>query len=190
MAKSSALLESLPALELRYAAERRYGPPPSPVDETSPTEWEAWLRALFPSYTRHPFAAHHAELWEWGWDVEVGVRPSPFVTILARGGAKSTSAEMMAVAWGARKTRRYVWYLSETQDQADDHVGNIASMLESAEISRYYPAMGERLVGKFGNSRGWRRNRLRTASGSFTVDALGLDVGPVGSSSKTCARTR
>jgi hypothetical protein len=144
--------------------------------EPAPDDWEDWLRALFPAYTRHAFADHHAELWDWGWSVELGQRPPPFVTILARGGAKSTSAEMMAVAWGARRTRRYVWYLSETQDQADDHVGNVASMLESEAITRYYPSMGERLVGKFGNSRGWRRNRLRTANGSFTVDALGLDV--------------
>jgi hypothetical protein len=35
--------------------------------------------------------------------------------------------------------------------------------------------MAERAVGKFGNSKGWRRNRLRTAAG-FTVDALGLDT--------------
>jgi hypothetical protein len=34
--------------------------------------------------------------------------------------------------------------------------------------------MASRLVGKYGNSKGWRRNRLRTASG-FTVDAIGLD---------------
>jgi hypothetical protein len=31
------------------------------------------------------------------------------------------------------------------------------------------------LIGKFGNPRGWRRNRLRTESG-FTIDAIGLDT--------------
>jgi hypothetical protein len=35
--------------------------------------------------------------------------------------------------------------------------------------------MADRLIGKFGNSKGWRRNRVRTATG-FTVDALGLDT--------------
>jgi hypothetical protein len=39
----------------------------------------------------------------------------------------------------------------------------------------YYPEHGRRLVGKFGSSRGWRRNRLRT-DGGFTVDAIGLDT--------------
>jgi hypothetical protein len=35
--------------------------------------------------------------------------------------------------------------------------------------------MAERLLGKFGSSKGWRRNRLRTAN-DFTIDALGLDT--------------
>jgi hypothetical protein len=68
-----------------------------------------------------------------------------------------------------------VLYVSATQQQADDHVANIASLLESSGVERHYPALAERSVGKYGSSRGWRRNRLRTAAG-FTVDALGLDT--------------
>jgi phage terminase large subunit-like protein len=64
--------------------------------------------------------------------------------------------------------------VSETQDQADDHVQNIAARLESPVLETFYPDLGQRMVGKFGNSKGWRRNRLRTAAG-FTVDAIGLD---------------
>jgi predicted phage terminase large subunit-like protein len=62
-----------------------------------------------------------------------------------------------------------------TQEQADDHVANVAALLESSILATYYPALTERAVGKFGNIKGWRRNRLRTASG-FTLDALGLDT--------------
>lgn len=47
-------------------------------------------------------------------------------------------------------------------------------MLESSRFSKHYPAASERSLGKYGNSKGWRRNRLRTASG-FTLDAIGLD---------------
>jgi hypothetical protein len=39
----------------------------------------------------------------------------------------------------------------------------------------HYPRLAARKVGKYGSSKGWRRNRLRTASG-LTVDALGLDT--------------
>lgn len=103
------------------------------------------------------------------------MRPQPFVAIWGRGGGKSTNAEAAVVALGARRTRRYCLYVSGTQEQADAHVSNIASMLESDEIARFYPSMGERYLGRYGNSRGWRRNRLRTAAG-FVVDSLGLDV--------------
>ena len=130
---------------------------------------------MFPRYTSAPLAPHHHQLWRWVWSLERGVRPKPLCVFLARGGAKSTSAELACAAVGARDQRRYVLYVSGKQDQADDHVGNVAKMLESDTIARYYPKLGERSVGKYGNSQGWRRNRIRAASG-LTVDALGLDV--------------
>ncbi len=80
---------------------------------------------------------------------------------------------------GARKVRRYCWYVSGTQDKADSHVENIGAMLESANVSMYYPDLSRRMIGKYGNSKGWRRNRVRTASG-LTVDSLGLDTGARG----------
>jgi hypothetical protein len=145
----------------------------SPSDAV-PDDYEPWLRHFFPRFVRHPFAPHHAEFWGWAWAIARGVRPRPHVEILPRGGAKSTSAELAVAAWGCRRTRRYAWYVSETQEQADDHVGTIATMLESDEVARAYPPISERRLGKFGNQRGWRRNRLWTADG-FVVDALGLD---------------
>lgn len=47
-------------------------------------------------------------------------------------------------------------------------------MLESSPFDAHYPLVASRSVGKYGASKGWRRNRLRTASG-FTLDAIGLD---------------
>lgn len=115
------------------------------------------------------------DFWEWESAIEPGIRPAPFVGIWPRGGAKSTSAEMAAVDLGARSKRKYCLYVSGTQQQADDHVGNVATMLESDSLASYVPNMGERNVGKFGNPRAWRRNRVWTAHG-FVVDALGLDT--------------
>ena len=97
------------------------------------------------------------------------------MAIWPRGGAKSTSAELACAALGARGIRKYAIYVCETQEQADDHISNIADLLEGATVETYYPDMADRMVGKFGNVKGWRRSRLRTANG-FTVDALGLDV--------------
>lgn len=141
----------------------------------APEDYESWLTALFPAHVTAPLADHHHRIWRWVWALERGVRPAPLVVLLARGGAKSTSAEMACVAVGAHRKRRYALYISGTQKQADDHVGNVASMLESPTVANYYPDISERDLNKFGVSKGWRHNRLRTAAG-FTVDALGLDV--------------
>lgn len=138
-------------------------------------DWQPWLVALFPEYVKHGFAAHHQEFWEWVWAIQQERRPAPFVAVWPRGGAKSTSAELAAVALGARGVRRYALYICETQDQADDHVANIAALLESDTVAAHYPTLADRAMSKFGNPKGWRRNRLRTAA-EFTVDALGLDT--------------
>ena len=130
---------------------------------------------MFPAYFTAPFAPHHEELWDWVWAIQKGERPRPYVSILAREGGKSTNAEAAIVAVGARETRHYAWYVSETQDQADTKVINVADLLESPEVAAYYPKLSAREVGKFGNPRAWRRQRLRTDSG-YIVDAIGLDT--------------
>jgi len=137
--------------------------------------YEAWLIGMFPAFASSPLAEHHRALWAWFWELTPGHRPHPMVGILGRGGAKSTTAELGAIAAGFRRARKYALYVSETQEQADDHVANIAGALESPELERAAPDLCERMVSKYGNSKGWRRNRLRTASG-FTVDAIGLDT--------------
>ena len=145
--------------------------------------WEEYLRHRFPRYLSHkatgepiPFAEYHKEFWEWVFAIRLGIKPAhPFIAIWPRGGAKSTNAEMACCSVADRRVRRYGWYCSASQDQADDHVQNVAAMLESPDISIRNPELSERSVGKFGHSRGWRRNRLRTRSG-FTLDAVGFDT--------------
>jgi hypothetical protein len=164
--------------------ERAGGPAPPRAPSQSreaPRDYEPWLRELFPEYvsrddgTPIALAPHHHEFWRWVWDLQHGVKPEPFVAIWPRGGGKSTSVELSIVAVGARKARTYVLYVSGTQDQADDHVANIAALLESDSVAEHYPGLAERSVTKYGNSKGWRRNRLWTRSG-LIVDALGLDT--------------
>ena len=144
------------------------------TQELEAAGWNDWLTTLFPDYVTGGFADRHTELWDWVWSIKRGVRPAPFVAVWPRGGAKSTSAELATVAVGSRRRRGYAIYICGTQDQADDHVQNIGALLETSTVEEYYPDMADRLVTKFGSSKGWRRNRLRTASG-FTVDAVGLD---------------
>jgi hypothetical protein len=156
--------------------------PARPILDELEADWGLWLVALFRGYFTDrlgvhllPFGAHHAAFWEWVWSMRRGQRPPPFIGIWPRGGGKSTNAEMACVALGARGVRRYGLYVSETQDQADDHISNVAALLESQAVEAFYPDLATRLVGKYGSSKGWRRNRLRTQAW-FTVDAIGLDT--------------
>lgn len=143
-------------------------------DPLAGLSWEAWNRLVAPQYFTAPYSDHHRTFWEWTETITAAERPPPFLAFWPRGHAKSSNAEVALVKLGARRLRNYALYVSATQDQADDHVQNIGSVLESDGIAEYYPAMADRMVNKFGSAKGWRRNRLRTASG-FTVDALGLD---------------
>ena len=149
-------------------ARRKAGDP-------TPGNWEDWLKLMFPQSIAFGFADHHREFWDWVWSIQPGIRPRPFVAIWPRGGGKTTGAELAVTALGLRGIRSYCLYVRSTQDKADESVTNIAARLESAAVARYYPAHADRLVSKYGHSRGWRRNRLRTAGG-FTVDGIGLDV--------------
>ena len=140
-------------MRIRVEAERRRRQKTGEI-LTPPAAWRERLKALFPKHFSAPFAPRHAELWEWVTSIQRGVRPRPFTAFWGRGGAKSTNAEAAVIDLGARGVRRYCWYVSATQDKADSHVDNIAGMLESATVSKYYPDLGQRMMGKFGNSKG------------------------------------
>src|SRR5688572_14143020 len=112
--------QTLPRLWL--AEISRQLSPPADSDESEQPEltrierdWQAWVEAIFARrYLRNVrgervgFADHHIAMWEWAWQIERGVASRPLVVILARGGAKSTTAEMIAAMWGARRARRYL----------------------------------------------------------------------------------
>lgn len=160
-----------------FEAALAFWPDPDNHSEIDSSHWSEWLSQVAPDATKYPMGEHHVEFWDWVWRIRAGVpeSPSAFAAFWPRGHAKSTSAELAVAALGARSRRRYCVYVCRTQDKADEHVGNIGDKLESPQMRLHYPNMGERLVGLFGQTKGWRRNRLRTATG-FTVDALGLDT--------------
>lgn len=147
----------------------------SRADRAVESDWRTWIAQNFPEYLWPPFAPYHEEFWEWVWSIKPGSPVRPFVAVWARGHSKSTSIEVACAMMAARRTRTYGLYVSATQSQADDHIGNVAAMLEVPTFEAHYPSAASRKMGKFGNSKGWRRNRIRTASG-FTLDAIGLDT--------------
>lgn len=129
--------------------------------------WQTWLPHYFPHVASAPLADRHTRLWEWFEALTPGVRPRPRVEVWPRGGAKSSSGELGCSRVAAKLSRRFVLYVCATQDAADKHVQSIATLLEKLGA--------ERLVGKYSNSKGWKRDQLRTANG-FNIAGIGLDV--------------
>lgn len=139
--------------------------------------WQQWIAEVFPQFAE--FAPHHVDFWEWVWSIQPGVRPEPFVGIWPRGGAKSSSAELAAVALLARGVRRYCLYSSGSQNQAEKHLDAIEALLLSPKIAEHYPQLAERSVNKFSYAAGWNGKRIVTAAG-VVIEALGLYSGTRG----------
>jgi phage terminase large subunit-like protein len=140
-------------------------------------DWRTWMATVFPQFDT--FAPHHAEFWDWLWQIERGTRPDPFVGIWGRGGWKSGSAELGAVALGALGKRTYGLYISGTQEQAEAHLDSVAAWLSTPGVAAHYPQLANPAVNRFGSIRGWRRNRVVTEAG-FVIDAVGLRTGTRG----------
>lgn len=156
-------------------------PPDAPAIEA---DWRNWLRAVGPHTFTGSFAPFHAEFWDWFWRLiqkrkagqPITDEEQAFMAIWARGMGKSANVEWAAIAEGALLGKGYVLYVSGTQALADGHVQSIRERLESDEITRCYPHLGQPKVGKHGNQFGWRQDFLITAGG-WAIRPLGLDVG-------------
>lgn len=170
-------MDSLDGLIAKVLHQRINKPKPPTIEDLPELEadWEKWLRAVFPGRASKPFSFHHREFWRWVWSLQAGEPARPFVLCLPRGHGKSTSAEMAAAFVLATGRRTFALVVAGTQDSANDHVKNIASLLESPGIQALYPSLGTPRVGLHGNRAGWRQAELRTESGSM-VRAVGLDA--------------
>ena len=126
-----------------------------------------WLAENFPAYINKPFAERHLRFWRYIESLKPGVKPPAQIEIWPRGGAKSTSGELGCARIGYKLTRRFILYVSGTQDQADKHVAAVSTLFEKIGL--------DRALNKYGSSRGWRRNQLRVENG-FSLEGIGLDT--------------
>lgn len=163
-------------LKLLETLEAQQPPPPDrPLGngDPAPAHYLDWLHTLFPRTYSRPLADFHHEFWERIWAMSPDQSATEFY-IWPRGFSKTTNIERAVIALAARGFR-YILYVKETQDQAEDSVRNIGAVLGTPEVAAYYPLLADRAVNRFGASKGWRRDRLSTASGVI-VDAAGLDT--------------
>lgn len=160
-----------PRVKLAAAAELELRRRAQPAQASGGTlAWRDWLASHFPAYTTAPMPddGRHAGLWEWFEGLTPGVKPAARIELWARGGAKSSTAELGVTRTGHRKARTFALYVSGAQAQADKHVQSIAALFEHLGI--------DRAVNKYNQSKGWTQQILRAANG-FNVVSLGLDAG-------------
>ena len=146
--------------------------------------WERWLKGMGPKTFTKEFADNHRDFWDWWWGV-LGKRARrelvpeddlAYTAIWPRGGGKSSAVEWACISEGAIIGEGYALYLSGTQDLAEKHVMAVKNRLESDEVAKRYPGLGNARIGKYGQQFGWRQNMLITESG-WGIAALGGDVG-------------
>lgn len=104
------------------------------------------------------------------------MRPRPFIAVWPRDRGKSTNGEASVIDLAGRGKRLYIIYVRETQDQADQSISNIQAMIEDSKVREYYPELAQVRQSKIsGGSKGWRRERLASASG-VTIEGIGFDT--------------
>jgi len=130
-----------------------------------------WLRVYAPQSAPSKMGDHHLRAWNWAESIENGNPPPALIECWFRGGGKSTTMELISSRLAVKATRRFLLYVCATQDAANRHVSDIATVMERCGI--------ERAVNQYGFSRGWNAQKLRTANG-FNVLAFGLDTGARG----------
>lgn len=137
----------------------------------SELSWRDWLARYAAFATRGEMGAHHIEAWEWFDSLSPGTSPDALVEAWSRGHGKSTTLELGIARVCVKATRRFALYVSCDQNAANRHVQACAAMMERVGV--------DRLLNKYGHSRGWRADMLRAANG-FNVLGFGLDAGARG----------
>lgn len=126
--------------------------------------WEVWLKTIFPLVFSKPMSDDHRRFWALWFSVVIRIRESQkyrranlpipdrfkilphehaILLLWGRGLGKSALLEVSSVLRAALLSSGYCLYISEIQDQADEHVGNCRILIESPEsrLLEYYPGL-------------------------------------------------
>lgn len=157
-----------------------------------------WLQTLFPSAFGDAFSKDHERFWELWWSLLQRIKrqkslapgepvPEEFriddaewtiMLLLGRGLGKSSSIEASSVMRGAVLGGGYCLYLCESQDQANEHLGNIKGLIEhpDSRLVQYYPGMALADVATIENVRARDRADLFICGNGWIARAKGLDA--------------
>jgi hypothetical protein len=122
-----------------------------PAGELESQGWRAWLQTIWPFWFSEEFSEDHVDFWEWWWSILQRIKNGgrielwEFVCllILGRGLGKSASTEAARVMRGAILNKGYSLIISETDDQATEHLGNARLLIEhpDSRLTEFYPGM-------------------------------------------------
>lgn len=130
------------------------GGKPLPVHlgrELEKAGWHEWLLTLFPFWFSENFSKEHIRYWELHWNclqtIKQGKEPdtkdATKMLLLGRGLGKSAVIECARVMRAAILGKGYSLIVSETDDQAQEHLGNCRVLIEHPEsrLIEHYPNM-------------------------------------------------
>ena len=152
------MIDPLKKLELDLAFDlefeqdlARRGIKPLKHIELEKKGWREWLMTLFPFWFSEEFSKEHIQYWELHWNVlqkikngeEVPNKELIRLVLLGRGLGKSSLIEAGRIMRGAVLGKGYSLIISETDDQAQEHLGNCRILIEhpDSKLTEYYPDM-------------------------------------------------
>jgi hypothetical protein len=134
--------------------EHDFGYTPPPIHKAKHLEsqgWKQWLLTLFPFWFSEEFSEEHVTYWELHWSVLQRIKAGEIVPnkqlvkclLLGRGLGKSSVIEAARIMRGAILGRGYSLIVSETDDQAQEHLGNCRILIEhpDSRLLEFYPTM-------------------------------------------------
>ncbi len=151
--------------------------------------WRAWYAEMFGADFVAALAPHHVEAIDWHWKALNArlrgeyFRYDTYISIWSRGHMKSTIARRIAVADACISTRAgvggYCLYVSGTKDKVRGHALSLESLITSAKVRQYYPALGVVKKSAANQSKGWTKNFIYTDAG-YVFHFASLDEGVAG----------
>jgi len=168
-------------LNLRFSRAGVAGVPKGKALESQ--GWEVWLKTLAPTSFTAPFSQEHVEFWDLYWDVLhrqkkgeiIPAEERAIMLPLGRGNAKSTIAEMAAIAEGCILGEGFALYLSDSQLLAEEHLYSVKAILENGIFDKYYPEMASTEMQSSVQSKSkYTQDTIITNKGKWGMTARGL----------------
>jgi hypothetical protein len=139
------------------------------VEELEDQGGAAWAKHFYPQTFTRDFTSYQKSFWEWGFGIQPDVYYRPRVECSPRGAGKSTTAETWLVSLLARKRRKTIGYISNTDTLATRHFNGVRRKLENTELLKVYPHLKPQVQKYRSAFSSWSQDRLVTEAGQVII---------------------